>query len=102
VRRGSVNRERSKEGGGLIAGSLHLLDGDLPETPGSPAMVSPRLPGGDDEQERGSGVGSEWATGGGFQRELRVYKQKRWGWSTVHRVGNDWSLLAVVWGGIVR
>jgi hypothetical protein len=101
-RRFCESREKQRGRGGLIAGNLHLLDGDLPETPGAPAMVSPRLPGGDDEQERGSGVESEWATGGGFQRELRVYKQKMWGWSTVHRVGNDWSLLAVVWGGIVR
>jgi hypothetical protein len=48
------------------------LDLDLPETPGAPAMVSPRLPGGDDEQERGSGVESERATGGVFQRDSRV------------------------------
>jgi hypothetical protein len=72
ARRGSVNRERSREGGCLIAGNLHLLDGDLTETPAAPAMVSPRLPGGEDEQERGSGVESEWATGGGFQRDSRA------------------------------
>jgi hypothetical protein len=53
----------------LIDGNLHLLDGDLPETPSAPAMISPRLPGGEDEQERGSGVESEWATGEG-SREL--------------------------------
>jgi hypothetical protein len=85
-----VNRERSREGGCLIAGNLHLLDGDLTETPGAPAMISPRLPGGDDEQERGSGVESEWATGGDFQRDPWVlFRGMRSVYGGAHRTRLD-------------
>jgi hypothetical protein len=38
----------------------------------------------------------------GFQREFLAYIQRRWGWSMVHHIGNDWPSLAVLWGGIVR
>jgi hypothetical protein len=57
VRRSSVNQRRSRERGRLVNGNLHLLDGDLPEAPSALAMDLPRLQGGEDEQERGSGEG---------------------------------------------
>jgi hypothetical protein len=90
ARRGSMNRGRSREGECLIDGNLHLLDGDLPETLGALAMVLPRLPGGEDEQERGSRVESEWATGGGFQRGLELINRSSelgLGWFPLDLIG---------------
>jgi hypothetical protein len=90
AQRGSVNRGRSREGECLINGNLHLLDGDLPETVGALAMVSPRLPGGEDEQEQGSGVESEWATGRGFERGLELINRSSelgLGWFPLDAIG---------------
>jgi hypothetical protein len=47
-----VKQRRSREGERLVDGNLHLPDGDLPEAPSAPVMDSPRLQGGEDEQER--------------------------------------------------
>jgi hypothetical protein len=72
ARRSAVSRRRSREREWLVDGNLHLLEGDLPKTLSVPMMDSPRLPGGEEELERGSGVESEWATGGDFQRGLEL------------------------------
>jgi hypothetical protein len=49
----------SRKGERLVDGNLHLPDGDLPEALSTPAMGSPRLQGGEDEQERGSREGKK-------------------------------------------
>jgi hypothetical protein len=59
VRRSSVVQRGSREGEWLVDGNLHFPDGDLPEALSAPAMDSPRLQGGEDEQERGSGEGKD-------------------------------------------
>jgi hypothetical protein len=63
MRRSSVVQRGSREGERLVDCILHLPNGDLPEAPSAPTMDSPRLQSGEDEQERGSGEGKEWATG---------------------------------------
>jgi hypothetical protein len=52
-----LNQRGNREGDRSVDGNLHLLDGDLPKTSSAPAMDSPRLQSGEDEQERGSGEG---------------------------------------------
>jgi hypothetical protein len=63
MRWSSAVQRGSREGERLVDGNLHLPVGDLPEAPSAPVMDSPRLQGGEDEQERGSGEGKEWVTG---------------------------------------
>jgi hypothetical protein len=57
MEKSSVNQRGNREGDRSVDGNLHLPDGGLPETPSAPAMDSPRLQSGEDEQERGSGEG---------------------------------------------
>jgi hypothetical protein len=55
----SAVQRGSREGERLVDDNLHLPDGDLPEALSAPAMDSPRLQGGEDEQERESGEGKK-------------------------------------------
>jgi hypothetical protein len=72
-----VNQRRSRGRGRLVDGNLHLPDGDLPEALSAPAMDLPRLQGGEDEQESGSGEGKEWATWEASSEGLGLYTDSR-------------------------
>jgi hypothetical protein len=75
MRRSSAFQRGSREGDRLVDGNLHLPDGDLPEALSAPAMDSPRLQGGEDEQERGSAEGKEWVTGEASGEGLGLYTE---------------------------
>jgi hypothetical protein len=73
MRWSSAVQRGSREGERLVDGNLHLPDGDLPKVPSAPAMDSPQLQGGEDEQERESGEEKNEQQGTAQEEGLGLY-----------------------------
>jgi hypothetical protein len=73
MRWSSAVQRGSREGERLVDGNLHLPDGNLPKALSAPAMDSPQLQGGEDEQERERVERGRMSSRGRFERRGSVF-----------------------------